>query len=48
MQTLTPQQILDILTHLSQSEILAICELLGPCQISVTLHNTLVTLQEFS
>lgn len=45
---LTPQQILDILTNLSQSEILQICELLGPCQASATLYDTLTILQTFN
>lgn len=44
MSNLTANQILDILTSLTPTQILEISELLGPCQLSITLHNTLTHL----
>lgn len=47
IKTPTPENVVDILTNLSESDILAICELFGPCQASITLLHTLRLMQTF-
>jgi hypothetical protein len=38
--------ILTILIHLPPKTIRQICDLLGPCQASVNLYNSLITLKQ--